>query len=153
MRGLIVSLALVLAGCGGGLSPGQPGLNSLISQSRQDIDPLICASERGTLINSGLDLNRNLRLETEEIMQTSIVCDGVAGQPAPPSPSAIVALIDPCGDHSGPDEILLQMQDGRFVAWYLDLGLVVLSRGVVYRTTDDQECRFWISPSGRFELR
>lgn len=152
MMRLILALALVLTACGRMGAPA-PGLNSLINQSRQSIDSAVCASESGTLITSGLDLNRNLVLETDEIQQASVVCDGIAGVPGPVSPTAIAAIIDPCGPHNGPDEILLQMQDGRFIAWYLDLGLVVLERGIVYRTTDDQECRFWISPAGQFELR
>ncbi|MCB0801773.1 MAG: collagen-like protein [Flavobacteriales bacterium] len=59
----------------------------------------------------------------------------------------ITGYIDPCGDHSGPDEVLFTLSDGRYAAWYLDLGLVILTDGS-YRTTDNQQCRFTISNNG-----
>lgn len=48
---------------------------------------------------------------------------------------------DPCGDGPGPDELVLEM-DGRFYAWYKNLGLVELNPNARYRTTDRQSCRF-----------
>lgn len=61
---------------------------------------------------------------------------GVAGDPG-----LIVALLDPCGDGAGQDEIIFILNDGRFCVWYKDVGLVVLTDGN-YQTTDSQKCKF-----------
>lgn len=51
----------------------------------------------------------------------------------------VLLVIDPC-DPGG--EILIVLNDGRVIAWYLDEGLYVLSEGLNYRTTDNEQCRF-----------
>lgn len=68
-------------------------------------------------------------------------------QGAPGADSHVVGHIDPCGDGPGPDEILLILDDGRFAAWYLNLGLVILGDGS-WVTTDSQACHFTISDNG-----
>jgi len=66
------------------------------------------------------------------------------------SQHSIVALIDPCGDGAGFDEILLKLQNGTLIA-YFESGsnrhLSVLPAGS-YRTTDAQNCNFTVSSSG-----
>lgn len=59
---------------------------------------------------------------------------------------SIVEFIDPCGDSSGFDEILLKTSTGKIVA-YFEQGnkrfLTILGNGT-YQTTDNQACRFKI---------
>lgn len=56
-----------------------------------------------------------------------------------------IRIVDPCGDHAGnPDEVLLIFPDGSVLAWYLNIGLVVLQKNVTYQTTDAQRCVFKI---------
>lgn len=62
--------------------------------------------------------------------------------------SSIVNVVDPCGDGSGPDEILLVMDNGQVIAWYQNLGLSVLQPNQQYRTTDAQQCRFQVDVNG-----
>lgn len=54
------------------------------------------------------------------------------------------SIVDPCGDGVGPDEVLLIMDDGRVLAWYLNVGLSLLSPNTTYRTTDTQMCYFMV---------
>lgn len=61
-------------------------------------------------------------------------------------------IVDPCGDGVGPDEVLLIMDDGRVLAWYLNLGLSLLSPYTVYRTTDTQMCYFRTTLNGVEEI-
>lgn len=71
---------------------------------------------------------------------------GETGEPG--LASFIVDYIDPCGDDLGePDEILFVLNDGKMCAWYLNIGLVILTDGS-YRTTDKQKCNFTISNNG-----
>lgn len=59
----------------------------------------------------------------------------------------IVGYIDPCGDSTGLDEILFVLSDGKYAAWYFNVGMVVLTDGT-YKTTDAQACHFTISNNG-----
>lgn len=65
----------------------------------------------------------------------------------------ITELVDPCGDGSGWDEVLLRLGDGRLVAYFesaqnanANRFLTVLSAGS-YQTTDAQHCHFSVSAS------
>lgn len=60
----------------------------------------------------------------------------------------IVDVVDPCGDGSGPDEVLVVLANGSVMAWYKNKGLALLDPGVRYRTTDKQKCRFEVTASG-----
>lgn len=51
---------------------------------------------------------------------------------------------DPCGDGPGHDEIILVFDTGEYVAWYQDLGLALLTPGLTYHTTDQQQCVFTV---------
>jgi hypothetical protein len=67
---------------------------------------------------------------------------GPAGEEGQPS---IIEIIDPCGPgDNGPDEILFRLSTGELVAWYHNLGLVVLADGA-YQTTDKQKCQFTVT--------
>jgi len=61
----------------------------------------------------------------------------------PPPGFFISRTIDPCGDGPGPDEILVELNDGSLMAWYNNIGLVIIEDGN-YVTTDSQQCPFSI---------
>ena len=63
----------------------------------------------------------------------------------------VTAIVDPCGDGPGLDEVLLKMSNGKYVAYFENGGnrfLTVLQTNVTYQTTDNQHCNFIISSSG-----
>ena len=61
------------------------------------------------------------------------------------------STIDPCGAHSGYDEVLLRLSNGSLVAYFKENGhyefLSVLTPGM-YRTTDRQRCLFEVKNDG-----
>jgi hypothetical protein len=57
----------------------KPSLGSLINQQKVAVDKLTCQSGKGVIINTGVDKNRNGLLDSTEVDQTSIVCDGAEG--------------------------------------------------------------------------
>lgn len=61
-----------------------------------------------------------------------------------PSNDYISALVDPCGDGPGPDEIIIVFNNGTHLAWYRNLGIIILDPNVIYETTDAQKCKFII---------
>jgi hypothetical protein len=73
--------------------------------------------------------------------------DGIDGRDG-----TTLEIVDPCGDGPGHDEILIKLDDGSFLAWYVDLGLSVLHEGTTYMTTDSQRCKFKILDGQVFEL-
>jgi hypothetical protein len=60
----------------------------------------------------------------------------------------IQEIVDPCGDGSGADEVVLITNDG-VLAYQRFVGLAVLSPGH-YRTDDRQRCRFEIDSNGNY---
>lgn len=62
--------------------------------------------------------------------------------------NSIVNVVDPCGDGTGPDEVLLVLDNGQVVAWYQSLGLSVLQPNQRYITTDHQRCEFQVDVNG-----
>lgn len=157
-----IGLMLIMVGCGSKTETivGQDGFNSLVDMARTGVDALICESESGLVVNSGLDLDRDNSLDSTEIVQTQVVCDGTNGEDGQDGVDGedgqdadsnffIVEVHDPCGDKPGhPDEVILELEDGSFVAWYKNLGLSVLDKNVHYRTTDKQKCDFKIDSNG-----
>lgn len=73
---------------------------------------------------------------------TTVLVNGQNGQDGQNGEPALINIHDPCGDGPGYDELILELGDGRFIAWYQDLGMVELLPGVMYRTTDEQACKF-----------
>lgn len=71
---------------------------------------------------------------------------GPAGPSGDPAPAGLIAdYIDPCGDDTANvDEVIFILNDGRFAAWYKDVGIVILGDGN-YVTTDKQKCNFTVS--------
>lgn len=62
----------------------------------------------------------------------------------------IVGFIDPCGDGSGYDEVILLTSAGDLVAYFETGGsrFLTLLRQGTFVTTDQQRCRFTVSPDG-----
>lgn len=54
-----------------------------------------------------------------------------------------VIVVYPCGQSNPHDEVVLFI-DGVPLAWFKNVGLVVLQEGVLYQTTDDLKCKFRI---------
>lgn len=130
---------------------GKDGLTSLVDANRSSVDSQICESEQGVVINLGLDVNKNLILDSQEISKTEVVCDGSSGEDGEDANSSflITQVLDPCGNTPNkPDEIILKLQNGSFMAWYKNLGLSLLEKNVHYRTTDKQKCDFEITEDG-----
>lgn len=113
---------------------GVDGYTSLIDVSRGDFEGC-----NGTIIHSGLDLNRNDILDSDEIKQTSFICDGKQ------ITDNVINIINPCGDGPGHDEVILQVKDNDryyYLAWLKNVGIVELVPGKQYITTDRQRCKF-----------
>lgn len=77
----------------------------------------------------------------------TFLTNGTNGSNGADGLDSIVQIIDPCGDASGHDEILLILSTGEVLA-YFESGsnrfLSVLENGN-YRTTDAQQCNFTVS--------
>lgn len=163
---ILISCVVVMAGllsssCRGPRGEdGRDGLSSLIDVTKVNTAVGVCLSGSAVLINSGLDLDSDLRLDSNEINRSEVVCegangqdgvDGEDGQDAPSNPWTVSSVVDPCGDDPGQvDEVLLFYENGEILAWYKNVGLVLLSPGGSYVTTDKQECRFKIDLDGNY---
>lgn len=75
---------------------------------------------------------------------------GEQGPQGDPGQDAVLAIIDPCDDGPGVDEVILQLVDGSYLAWYKGKGLVVLEQEVDYETLDTQKCQFKIDSDNNF---
>lgn len=157
-----VLVSLVLVGCGPHIhrhgvpgtpgAPGEDGKNSLINTLRFEAGLQLCESDSGVEIQSGLDLNDNLVLDSEEIQQATIVCDGKDGQDgqdgedAPIPQFTVVDSVNPCGQQGTYDEVLLKLQNGEYLAHYAHGNkqfLTIIGDGN-YVTTDGTSCNFSI---------
>ncbi|MGL4790430.1 MAG: hypothetical protein ACRCW1_03390 [Anaerotignaceae bacterium] len=73
--------------------------------------------------------------------------DGINGQDGLDAQQ--IKVIDPCGDFvNAVDEVLLVFPDKTVIAWYKNVGMVVLQPGIQYQTTDAQQCRFSVDSEG-----
>jgi hypothetical protein len=81
-----------------------------------------------------------LESETDSLLASIVVLQG----------NSISKIIDPCGDSSGFDEVLLKTGSGDLIA-YFEVGnkryLSVLGTGS-YRTTDGSNCNFEVTTGG-----
>jgi hypothetical protein len=84
------------------------------------------------------------------VQDEDYICDGTDGLDG--EDSLIVDIVDPCGDGQGPDEVIMVMADGSFIAWYKNLGFSVLEENKAYVTTDKQKCKFSVSNGEVTEL-
>ena len=168
---LIASSMLLLLACKGEIKvtnpvnglDGQDGYNSLILMERFDSDLSLCKAEKGLLISSGLDLNRDEVLNSEEITTYSIVCDGLDGidglnginglsgqngTNGQNGKDAVLEIINPCHRPANShNEIFLRLPDGNVVCSFSDdyqgdnTHLALLYAGS-FVTTDGYACYF-----------
>lgn len=76
---------------------------------------------------------------------------GEDGEDAPPTAYSVVEILDPCGDQSGFDEVLLRTASGKWIAHFSGHGdnfLTILTPGT-YRTTDSTRCEFTLNAGGQ----
>ena len=116
-------------------SSGSDGINGTNGTNGQDgIDGLDGEGCSVTRVSNGAII---------ECANTStIVYDGVDGINGSDS---ILEFINPCGDNSGHDEILIKTDSGELVAVYYDppkTFLTFLEPNTSYRTTDGWNCNF-----------
>lgn len=129
-------------------STGQNGYNAAFSET--SADHTACPSG-GTIINMGIDINRDGILQSNEILQVTIVCNG---QNAPPTQLTPVASIMPCGPNSSSyKEVLLGLEDGTILSEFTgNASNAATVRNTLvpdgsYYDTDDSECYFTIQTS------
>jgi hypothetical protein len=63
----------------------------------------------------------------------------------------ITALLDPCSDYAGYDEVLMRLSTGQVIAYFESGGkrhLTVLLPNTTYQTTDAQNCVFSLDNNG-----
>jgi len=135
----------------------KPSLGSLINQQKVAVDKLTCQSGKGVIINTGVDKNRNGLLDSTEVDQTSIVCDGAEGangsngSPGKDTSFDLLTAIAPCGMDSEPGlgkEILLCLSDGSVISSFSDNAsgkntrLAFIPLNVQLQDTDGSLCIF-----------
>lgn len=70
---------------------------------------------------------------------------GDTGAQGPAGSGTILETINPCGTNKKDvDEILIRLSDNKIVAWYKNVGLVILGPGA-YETTDHDKCKFTVN--------
>ncbi len=122
-----------------------------------------CGDDEPVLVTHGEDGEDGVNCQVTETEEGAIVSCGEGsdvvaikhGDDASLPDSSIVSSIDPCGPHDGFDEVLLKMNDGRYIA-YFEHGskrrfLTILdpdTQAGNYKTTDNQACTFTITSEG-----
>ena len=122
---LLIILAIMSAGCGQVAFNTKKDILSCTVETIGNESVMTCPDGTSAVIEDGTDGSNGI--------------DGTNGLDG-----NLVALIDPCGDGPGEDEILIETDTGQFIAWYRNLGLVLLTENVNYITTDSQKCKFKI---------
>ncbi|MBI5450965.1 MAG: hypothetical protein HY940_06365 [Gammaproteobacteria bacterium] len=87
-------LALMLSGCGGGVTGVLSGANSVVSGVVNSVPPGKCPSG-GITVNSGIDSNSNKILDASEISTTQYVCHGTNGS------AGLTSLVSATDEPSG----------------------------------------------------
>lgn len=158
MKRLGAILLMLLVGCGYSViltpgpkgPPGANGHNALVAL----VAGASSCSAGGTTILAGLDVNDSYTLQAAEVSSSAEICNGTAGQNAPPTPFTPVALVNPCGDAPGIyDEIFVRLQNGTLIASFSDSAsgnntrFSILTAGT-YQTTDGDHCVFTLDAAG-----
>lgn len=115
----LIILSLIMLGC---------GRSSFYQSSRCTVDEV----DSGAIISC-------------EDGSTAVIYDGEDGEDGMDAVSPILYMLDPCGDHPGHVDELLIVTDSGVIAWYKNIGLVLIEPNVRYRTTDKQKCTFEIN--------
>jgi hypothetical protein len=153
-------------GCVGNVGPkGSPGPAALIKTKRYDRDLGLCPSNKGVLMQIGVDRDNNGQLDFQELTDITVVCDGVDGTPGSAGPQGspgpqgaagkdavqsqynISSIYDPCGTQSAHDEVILRTQNNGLLAIFASGGydyMTNLTPGN-YTTTDGTNCFFTVN--------
>lgn len=149
----IVFIGAIVTACGRVEGPrGESGVTGQVGVSGYNTlvelvsNPVACPNG-GISVLTGMDLDRNGALATEEIEYSQNVCNGsngAAGQ------QAVLEVVDPCGDAVNiHDEVLLRLGDGTLLASFSDNAngkntrFSALPPGS-YATTDGSNCQFTV---------
>jgi hypothetical protein len=119
-------------------------VNTLINMLQQDINAnyeLIQALQQNSVtLTERLDYQQVI-INNHQIELTQLAME-----------DTVVEYLDPCGNGSGFDEVLLHTRSGKYVA-YFESGsnrfLTVLQSNTTYRTTDSQKCYFTLNNDGQ----
>lgn len=131
---------------------GTNGKNALIDILDQVDGGGASCNNGGFTLLAGIDLNDNSDLDLSEITQSKDVCNGVDGQDgqdAPTNDFDVVELIDPCGEETNFDEVLIRLANDQIIASFSEnkngknTRFVVLNPGT-YQTTDGTNCVFTV---------
>jgi hypothetical protein len=104
---------------------GSDGIDGIAGQSCSVVDTIA-----GATVTCGLD--------------SVAIVDGIDGEDGADAPFAISEVVDPCSDGPGHDEVVLVFATGEWIAWYVGLGLFILTPGATYQTSDAQACVFTV---------
>lgn len=153
---LVFVLAVALCGCGSNGNftgaNGSNGLNSLIKITA--VNPGSQCLYGGTLVATGLDVNSNNTLDSTEVTQSSVICNGAvtSGDSANLTPTI---AITPCGPGSATyKEALLGLFGGGVFAYFVgNLSDASQSANILlpdntYYDTDSSKCKFTVSTDG-----
>jgi hypothetical protein len=76
---------------------------------------------------------------------------GAKGQPGQPGADAVIEVIDPCGNESGHDEILIRLSNGKIygsLAGAKKRDYLVEMLPGDYVTSDEQQCKYVVTETG-----
>ena len=126
---------------------GNPGVNGSSCHVIQgeDMAKIVCDDGSSAEVHNGQNGQDAKPCTVASIDgRTTIECPDGSAVTFPTS-HMFKRVINPCGDGPGVDEIIFEFEDGGFVAWYYNVGLVLLDCGQSYVTTDSQRCVFKLS--------
>jgi hypothetical protein len=152
MKRLFLALLLVV-GCGPNRNftgaNGSNGLNSLINIT--GINPGSQCLYGGTLIATGLDANGNNVLDSTEVTQSSVICNGTVSNGSAANLTPTIA-ITPCGPNSATyKEALLGLFGGGVFAYFVgnlsdaSQSANILMPDNTYFDTDTSKCKFTLT--------
>lgn len=126
-------------------------LSNRVDSNEDRLD--VIEAEVNNLINQVTFLYEQDQITTEELNIQQAIINGILAELVLINDNiglSIKEYIDPCGNGPGYDEILLKLNDGKYIA-YFESGnkrfLTILDKNVVYQTTDIQACQFYIDNS------
>lgn len=120
--------------------------------SMASADSSICPNG-GSVIKMGVDLNNDGILQTSEVTQAAVLCNGLNGADSSPSVFMPVTAITPCGPTSSLyKEVLLGMFGGAILSEFTGGSNTNQIRNILvpdgsYYDTDSSQCNFTVSSS------
>lgn len=137
LMSLFLTLAVFLSGCGQPFyTEHRETLNCSVEKT-DDVTIIECPD--GTVAEIDDGENGSDGINGVDGLDGLNGIDGVDGMDG-----TTFTLVDPCGDGPGHDELLIKLNDNTYLAWYYNLGFVILNEYTNYVTTDSQRCSFHI---------